>query len=225
MDAVKKKAVHMGWGVMKQMKNGRLRITVPCSKRWRGSITITLFLGLQFLNFTGALYFIWSLSQPSEIATAFPWLALAVTGIWLVITAAFLLAVLWHLLGIYVIELSDKTVKVGRSLFGYDFLSTHDATSLLRLRFVPTLNIRDRRYGRETGKIYKTGRYELRLDYGLKLHHALNIAIEEVQVRIIKQVLGSYLPDVSYSNLEVKKTADYTDLDKDILEIKKWINS
>ena len=51
------------------------------------------------------------------------------------------------------------------------------------------------------------------------------MAIEEVQVRIIKQVLGSYLPDVSYSNLEVKKTADYTDLDKDILEIKKWINS
>ena len=58
MDAVKKKAVHMGWGVTKQMKNGRLRLTVPCSKRWRGSIAITLFLRLQFLTFTGALYFI-----------------------------------------------------------------------------------------------------------------------------------------------------------------------
>ena len=136
-----------------------------------------------------------------------------------------MLAVLWHLLGIYVVELGDKTVKVGRSLLGYDFLSTHDVTSLLRLRFVPTLNIRDRRYGSKTGKVYKTGRYELRLDYGLKLHHALNMAIEEVQVRIIKQVLGSYLPDVSYNNLEVRKTADYANLDKDILEIKKWINS
>ncbi len=232
MQAVKKEAVLVGYGVKMRMADGCLRLTVPCNKRWRGSMFFTLWAGLVLVSSTQILFSVrWlhlqELIQTGELSGSTLWFYVGGITLWFAMAVLVICAVLWHLFGQYVLEIGDKTVRVGRSLFQYDFLGTHNAAGLRRIRFAPTLqaaNNRNRSVGikwRPTGgKVFRVGRYNLHLDYGSKQPQVLHMAIEEEQVRTIKRIIHSQCPHLYHSHLEAKTTADFSDPAKEILQIK-----
>ena len=111
-------------------------------------------------------------------------------------------ALLWYFLGHYVIEVDDKSVRVGRTLFNYDRLRTFNTIDLYRIRFNPLLNVTYRRGYPTTqlGPIYIPGFFHLYLDYGLNGKTVMTVAIEKWQARRIRKVIHAY-----YAMLDSRK--------------------
>jgi hypothetical protein len=161
-------------------------------------------------------YFLWVVLWPNwlallrtgEISAVILSMAVGVTAVWFCLVGLILCGGLWFLWGRYVVEIGSKTVRIGRALFGYEFLSTHDAVGLLRLRFSPALNVQGDRspvrssWSRGAGKVYRRGHYNLFLDYGYQQQDVLHMAIEENQVRLIKSIIREHYPEWYQSSLK-----------------------
>lgn len=232
MQAVKKESVYVGYGVRMGMKDGRLRITVPCSKRWRGSLFFILYgsfvVGTNGYLFLPGLLAHWlSVVRAGEILSSFFWLPLAIMGFWLAAAALVVYGLLWFLLGQYVLEIGHKNIRAGRSLLGIDFLGTHDTVGLRRIRFSPSLNLEGAqpyafrtRWNRHNGKLFRPGRYTLHLDFGLKLREVLRLAIEESQVRTIKRLIREQCPHLYQDSLKSERASHFNDQIMDSLYLK-----
>ena len=235
MQAVHKEGTQVGYGVKVQKVDGRLRITVPCSKRWRGGMLFTLYLGivgvlnpLTLITITGPIF--WENVQTGSLSLPSLFFHMGLFSFWLIMVALITCAVLWFLQGRYVLEIGEKNVRVGRSLFERDWLSTHDATDLRRIRFAPALNMNDGRHRSvgmswqpSGGKVFQAGRYHLHLDYGSKQPDVLHMAIEETQVRTIKEIIRTYYPHMYHSYSDKKPTAVVLDPLQEISVLKKQL--
>ncbi len=190
MRDVQKRATYIDYGVKMQMVNGRLRITVPCNKRWRTSLAQFIFIIIWTVMFFGSNTA--SFAPPEQPPASFMWIDVIIVTFFFAVGIWFIIFLLWYLFGQYVLELSDTTVRTGRSLFNYDFLGTHDAKTMRRIRFTPALDTNGKRHGNSAGRVFKQGFYDLRLDYGIKQQQVLSMAIEEAQVRVIKGIIRDY---------------------------------
>ena len=223
MQAVKKESVYVGNGVRMRLKDGRLRITVPCSKRWRGSMFFVLYVGgMLILNghwlLPGLLSRWLELVRAGQIFSATLWTSSGIIGLWLLLVGLAVYGFLWFLLGHYVLEIGAKDIRAGRSLLGIDFLSTNSATGVRRIRFSPSLNPDSHHtYPVRTswhipgGKLFRPGRYTLHLDYGLKLREVLRMAIEERQVRTIKRIIREHYPHLYQDSLKFETASHFND--------------
>ena len=232
MQDLKKEAVHVGYGVRMRMVDDRLRITVPCNKRWRGGMAWVLSLTLMLMVSANFLVFIWQRTLSGRLPAPSLWFSVVGVTLWLVVAGLLVCAMLWFLRGQYVLEIGDKVVQTGRSLLGRDLLSTHEAAGLRRIRFAPLIShdpdtpwemLSPINWFRMNRHLYVPGRYRLHLDYGSRQPEVLNIAIEEGQVRIIKKIIRTYCPHLYHSSLEVKGTAVALDPLQEIQEIKRQI--
>ena len=235
MQVVKKEAVHVGHGVKMRVKHGRLRISVPCGKRWRGSMLFVLYLGFLVISdgyrFLPGLISQWLVAVRSGAiwSSAF-WMPLAHVCLWLAVAGLGVCGLLWFLLGHYVLEIDDKSMRAGRSLLGIEFLSKHDTDGVRRVRFSPSLILEGGRNDASRtswqvprGKLFRRGRYTLHLDYGAKLREVLRMAIEENQVRTIKGILRAYCPHLYQNSLKSEAAAHFNDQIMDILYLKNQI--